>query len=395
MGAVQLTDSIYWVGAIDWTGRSFHGFEMPRGTTYNSYLIVDDTVTLVDAVKAPFVHELLRNVSQVVDPASIGLVVANHVEMDHSSGLPAVLSVAKDARLVASPKGVEGLEKHYQRGWAMDAMETGSEISIGQRTLEFVDAPMVHWPDSMFTWVKEDRVLLPNDAFGQHYASGARFDDEVWDDPDLMLMARDYFANIVWPYAPQVQKALGSAKELGIEPEIIGPSHGIVWRRHVSDIVHSYASWCRADSEPRVVIAFDTMWGSTELMAKAIAEGVTEAGVPLSMFRIGHDPVGRIIGEIMVARAVLIGGPTLNAGVFPSVAGFLTYLKGLRPKKKLWGAFGSYGWAPVGQKGMRDVLDSFDGEALDDLSLKFVPTEEELAEARAHGRAVGERAKSG
>lgn len=394
MGAVQLTDQIYWVGAIDWTGRFFHSFEMPRGTTYNSYLIVDDTVTLVDAVKAPFVHELMRNIAEVVDPASIGLVVANHVEMDHSSGLPAVLSVAKDARLVASPKGVEGLEKHYQRGWAIDAMETGSEISIGKRTLEFVDAPMVHWPDSMFTWVKEDRVLLPNDAFGQHYASGARFDDEVWDDPDLMLSARDYFANIVWPYAAQAQKALATAKELGIEPEIIGPSHGIVWRSHVEDIVHAYASWARADGEPRVVIAFDTMWGSTELMAKAIAEGVTEAGVPVSMFRIGHDPVGRIIGEIMVARAVLVGGPTLNAGVYPSVAGFLTYLKGLRPKKKLWGAFGSYGWAPVGQKGMRDVLDTLDGEVLDDLSLKFVPTEDELAQARAHGRAVGERAKS-
>lgn len=391
MGAVELRDGVFWVGAIDWSSRWFHGFETPRGTTYNAYLIVDETVALVDAVKGPFVDQMFANIAEVVDPSKIGVVVANHVEMDHSSGLAAVLARAPGARLVASGRGVDGLEKHYQSGWTMEAVGTGDEVSLGGRTLRFVEAPMVHWPDSMFTYVPQSRVLLPNDAFGQHFASIERFDDEVWGDPDLMTQARDYFANIVLPYSAQVVKALEVTREHGVEPEIIGPSHGVVWRTHIEDILGAYGGWCSGEAQQRILVVYDSMWGSTEKMAHAIAEGAIAAGVPVSIRRLGADPIATIVGEMMVSKGVLVGGPTLNAGVFPSVAGFLTYVKGLRPRGKVFGAFGSYGWAAVGQRGMREVLEAIDGETLPELAVKFVPTPEELAQCRALGRQAADR----
>lgn len=391
MSAVELTSGIWWVGAIDWAMRSFHDFETPRGTSYNSYLIVDETITLVDTVKAAFVPEMLANIAEVVDPAKIELIVVNHVEMDHSSGLPATLATCPNARLVASAKGREGLEKHYQRGWAIDAVATGDEISIGARTLKFINAPMVHWPDSMFTYIEQDRVLLPNDAFGQHYASTARFDEQVWADPDLMAEATKYFANIVLPYCPQVAKTIETLSEQGVDPLVVAPSHGIVWREHFPEILEAYTRWCAAESERRVVIIYATMWGSTELMAKAIADGITQAGVRVNLYRLGADPVADIMAEVMLAKAILIGSPTLNAGIFPPVAAFLTYMKGLRPKQKLWGAFGSYGWAQMAVNQIREQLDAMDGEPLGDAAVKFVPTQEELEQCRAWGRDVANR----
>lgn len=391
MGAVKLAEGIHWVGAIDWTMRDFHGFETPRGTTYNAYLIVDETVTLVDAVKAAFVAEMLENVRQLVDPADIGLIVVNHVEMDHSSGLPSAIAAAADARIVASPKGVEGLEKHYQRGWDVEAVKTGDEIGIGKRTLTFLGTPMVHWPDSMFTYVREDRVLLSSDAFGQHLASAARFDDEAFDDPGFMYEAARYFANIVLPYAPQVQNTLAAVAEHGIEPAMIAPSHGVVWRTHIGDIVAAYERWCAGKTHARVAVVYDTMWGSTEKMTRAVSEGVSDAGVRVDVYRLGADPVGTIMTEVMDSAAVLIGSPTLNQGMLPSVAGFVHYVKGLKPRRKLWGAFGSYGWAQMAQKLIRAEVEGLDGEWVGDVAARFVPTEDELAACRSFGGEVARK----
>lgn len=393
MGAVQLKEGTWWVGAIDFSSRSFHGFETPRGTTYNAYLIVDDTIALIDTVKAQFAEQMLARIGDVVDPADVGVIVTNHVEMDHSSGLAAALGAAPGARVLASQKGVDGLEKHYQRGWSMRAVRTGEELSLGKRTLRFVEAPMVHWPDSMFTYVVEDRVLFPNDAFGQHYASQERFDDEVIGDPELMFMARDYFANIVLPYSSQVRKVLGAVADMGIEPEIVAPSHGVVWRSHFADIRAAYERWTGGVSDERIIVVFDTMWGSTRRMAEAIAEGVAAAGMRVNVYDLQADPIARIMGEVMEAKGILVGGPTLNAGVYPSVAGFLAYVKGLRPRRKVWGAFGSYGWGPVGQKAMHGLIDELDGESLDELALKFVPTPEELDSCRAWGARAVERVR--
>lgn len=393
MGPVQIADGVFWVGAIDLALRDFHGFETPRGTTYNSYLVVDETVALIDTVKAPFADLMLAQISRIVDPADIELVVANHVEMDHSSGLPAVLARTRSARLVASGKGAEGLEKHYQRGWAIDVVRTGEEIDLGKRRLRFIEAPMVHWPDSMFTYLEEDRVLFSSDAFGQHFASVERFDDQVWDDPDLMVTARDYFANIVLPYSPQVIKAVATIGEQGVDPAIIAPSHGVSWRAHITDILGAYDDWCHGRAEARVLVVYDTMWGSTQQMAEAIAQGVAAGGIHVSVRRLGADPLATIVGEMMMSRAVLVGGPTQNAGMYPRVGGFLTYLKGLRPKGKLWGAFGSYGWAAVGQRAMREVLQSMDGETLEEVAVRWVPTPDELGRCFALGREVADRVR--
>jgi flavorubredoxin len=391
MSAVEISEGIYWVGAIDWMMRTFHGVEIPLGTSHNAYLIMDETITLVDTVKASMVEEMLANIREVCDPADIGLIVSNHAEMDHSGGLPRMRAEAPNARLVASTRGVESLEQHYHAGWEIEAAPTGHEVSIGTRALSFINTPMVHWPDSMFTYVKEDQVLLPNDAFGQHYASEMRFDDEVFDDPRLMEAAAEYYATIVLPYSPQVQGVLQMVAQAGIEPKVIGPSHGIIWRSHIADILAAYTKWAAQEAEQRVAVIYGTMWGSTEALAKAIADGVGETGVPVDLYRLDADPIAKAATAMARSRAVLIGSPTLNSGVYPQVAGFVRYVEGLRPKGKLWGAFGSYGWAPLATKELRERLEKMDGEFFGELAVRFVPDAAELARAREWGKSVAER----
>jgi flavorubredoxin len=391
MSAVEISDGIYWVGAIDWMMREFHGVDIPLGTSHNAYLIMDETITLVDTVKAPMAEEMLANIREVCDPADIGLIVSNHAEMDHSGALPRMMAEAPKARLVASTRGTQSLEQHYHAGWEIEAAETGTEISIGKRTLTFLNVPMVHWPDSMFTYVKEDKVLLSNDAFGQHYASEKRFDDEVWGDPALTEAAAEYYATIVLPYSAQVLGALQIAVQLGVEPAVIAPSHGIIWRSHGAEIVDTYRKWAEQEAEDRIAVIYGTMWGSTEALAKAIADGVGETGVQVDLYRLDADPIARVTTAVMRSKAVLIGSPTLNSGVFPQVAGFVRYIEGLKPKGKLWGAFGSYGWAPMATKELRSKLEEFDGEFIGELAVRFVPDAAELGRAREWGKGVAER----
>lgn len=392
---LELARGIYWVGVVDWNLRDFHGYETPKGGSYNAYLIVDEKIALIDTVKAPFAGEMLKRIEQIVDPAKIDYVISNHVEMDHSSSISTILKIAPNAKLFASSKGQTGLSEYYKEegfdGWDLQVVKTGDELSLGKRTLMFIEATMLHWPDSMQTYVKEDKILFSNDAFGQHIATSKRFDDEV---DDVMDDAGIYYANILMPFGSQVLKYVEKLKELGINPEIIAPAHGIIWRQNVARIIEQYIKWANGDTIPKVLVIYDTMWGSTEKMAMEIVEGARSAGVEVRLRHLRKNDWSLTMKELMDAPIIAIGSPTMNNGMFFTLSGFLTYMKGLRPKGKKFFLFGSYGWGGGAVKGMEKELESAKFElAMESMQIKFRPYEEDKKACREIGYKLGEMAK--
>jgi flavorubredoxin len=388
---VEIKPGVYWVGGIDWDLREFHGYLTQRGSTYNAYLIVDEKVVLVDTVKHYMFDEMLARIREVVDPAKIDYIVSNHVEMDHSGSLPRMLEAAPRAKVITSVKGEKGLNRHFKRDLRLQVVKSGDSLKIGKRTLVFVHVPMVHWPDSMVTYVPEERLLLPNDAFGQHIASHERFVDEVgWD--IVREEASKYYANIVMPYGEQVKKALAALA--GLDIDTIGPSHGLVWRSHIPDIVAEYTKWADNQTEPRAMVVYDTMWHSTERMAYKLLEGLAESGVAASIWNLRTNHISDVMTELIRSRAVLIGSPTLNGEVLPSMAAFLTYIKGLRPRKRIGMAFGSYGWSPRSREDIESVMRGLGWDMPEPgISINYVPDPEELEAVREAGRRLGRAIK--
>jgi len=385
MAKVELKKGIYWVGAIDWNVRDFHGYSTPAGTTYNSYLILDDKNVLVDTVKAPFFSELLGRISEVIDPSKIDYVIANHVEIDHSGSLPQIVDRIGNPTVVTTERAKKGLEKYFQRKFQYKTVKTGDHLQIGRRTLTFVEAPMLHWPDSMFTYVNEDRLLLPNDAFGQHFASVQRFEDEVGG--EVMRYAAKYYANILWPLAPLILKKVDDVLKMGIPIDMIAPSHGLIWRKDPGRIVQAYVDWSQGKTKKKVAIIYDTMWGSTEALAKSILKGLTEEGVEARLLSLRGNHRSDIVEEILESKGVLLGAPTLNNGMFPTMGDFLTYMKGLRPVGKVFGVFESYGWGGGSSKEMRKHLEEGKFDVWDrELKVQFLPDQGELNSAFQYGR---------
>jgi flavorubredoxin len=388
MQPVEIKTKIYWVGGIDWDLRYFHGYLTPRGTTYNAYLIVDEKIVLVDTVKHYLFDEMLSRIKKVVDPTKIDYLVVNHVEMDHSGSVPKIMDLAPGAKIVTSPQGKKGLERHYKRNWDFMVVNSGDELNIGSRTLKFVHTPMVHWPDSMVTYIPEEKLLLPNDAFGQHIASIERFDDELgWD--VVHEEAAKYYANIVLPYGDQVNKALDVVSQLPID--VIAPSHGVIWRSFLPRILQVYRRWANHETGKKALIVYDTMWGSTKKIALALQDGLEDAGIPVTVRFLQTSHISEIMPDVLVSKAILIGTPTLNNGMLPSVSAFLTYLKGLRPKNRIGFAFGSYGWGGQGAKEVKAFMQSMGWEVpLDVVNLQYIPGEDELEAVREMGRKLGE-----
>jgi flavorubredoxin len=385
MEKVELKRGIYWVGAVDWNVRDFHGYSTPFGSTYNAYLILDEKNVLVDTVKAPFYLEMLGRISEIIDPAKIDIVISNHVEMDHSGSLLQIVERIGSPLVVTSERGKKGLEKHYQQSWKFRTVKSGETLSIGHRTLAFVEAPMLHWPDSMFTYIKEDQLLLPNDAFGQHFASCQRFEDEVGD--DVMRHAAKYYANILWPLAPLILKKVDEVVKMGIPIDMIAPSHGLIWRKDPNRIIQAYVEWSQGKTSKKVLVIYDTMWGSTEKMAKAILEGLIDEGADARLLHLRSNHRSDIIEEMLEARGILLGSPTLNNGMFPTMGDFLTYMRGLRPKGKIFGLFGSHGWGGGAVKEMRRHLEMEKYEIWEkELSVQFIPNSEELSSAIHFGK---------
>jgi len=342
----KIADGVFWVGVVDWGIRRFHGHELSthRGTTYNAYLIVDEKIALVDTVWEPFSEELMRNIREVVDPAKIDYVIANHAEVDHSGGLPAVMRECPEATVVVSKRGAESIPGHYHADWKLRAVGTGEKIGLGASDLVFVEAPMLHWPDSMFTYLTGRNVLMPNDAFGQHYATAFRFNDEAARD-ELYEEALKYYANILTPFSGLVTKKIDEVLALGLPVDVIAPSHGVIWRADPLQIVKKYQDWAAQKPEPRAVVLYDTMWNATRKMADAIIDGLAEGGVDARAFHVAAADRNDVNVEVFRSRAVLVGSPTFNNGVLPTLAPILEDLRGLKFKNKIAAAFGSYGWS--------------------------------------------------
>ena len=394
MNKITLAEGINWVGVVDWNIRDFHGYVTKRGSTYNAYLIQDKKTALVDTVKHTFSNELLRNICELVDPEKIDYIIVNHVEMDHSSSLPVIAKYAKNATIIASPRGKDAIIEHYGADFNIQTVKTGDQLKLGKRTLQFVEAPMLHWPDSMFTYVVEDKILMPNDAFGQHLASSERFDDEV-DAHVLMEEATIYYANILMPFAPLIARKLEEVTKMGIPIDMIAPSHGIIWRSDPSKIIKAYSNWSAGLSKNKAVIVFDTMWGSTDMMARAVAEGVASQGVDVKLLKLRAANRTEAMTEITDAKAVVVGSPTLNNGMFPTLGSFLTYATGLKPKGKLWAFFGSYGWGGGAVKAMTEMAQKAGFEVYEQsIQVKYVPDSEDLKKCFEFGQQIAAKIKA-
>ncbi len=391
----ELKNKIFWVGAVDYNMRDFHGYVTPRGTTYNAYLIVDEKIALVDTVKKGFGAELLEHIREIVPPEKIDYLIVNHVEMDHSGSIVDVLNVAKNAKIYCTAKGKEGLVKHYQiKNRDFNIVKTGDVLSLGGRTLEFMTAPMVHWPDSMFTYCVEDKVLLPNDAFGQHLASPERFADQIGEDYCMEENAK-YYANILMPLGDIISKKIEEMRNLGIAVDIIGPSHGAIWRKNIDRVMGAYADWTVFKAKQKVVIVYDTMWDSTDKIARKMAELISGGGVETKIYNVRKTDNSQIVRDILDTNVLLIGSPTLNADMFWTIVGFLTYLRGLKPKRKKVGIFGSYGWAGGASKAIRKEIEGMGLEIIEPpFEVQYVPHEEELNKLKDYAKVVIQAAKA-
>jgi flavorubredoxin len=391
MKPLEIAEGIFWVGAIDWNIRDFHGYSTDQGTTYNAYLIMDDKITLIDTVKKEFADELISNVSQIVDPKKIDYVISNHTEMDHSGGLVRVMRrVGEHKPLYCSKMGYKDLTRHFPQKWNYQPVEDGGELSLGKKTLIFMETRMLHWPDSMFTYYKEEKILFSSDAFGQHYAGLERFDDQIGE--AIMPEARKYFSNILLLYSPLILKLVDKVKEIGLAINMICPDHGIIWRQDPLKIINAYVDWSQQKPIRKAVVVYDTMWHSTEMMAEAIVEALGKEGVEARPYHLRRTHRSDIMTEVFDAGAVIVGSPTLNNGLFPTVADFLAYMKGLRPINKVGASFGSFGWSGEAVRLITRELEAMKFEVIDPgLRLQFVPDEEGIEACYGLGRKVAQK----
>jgi flavorubredoxin len=384
LNKIEIKKDIYWVGAIDWDLRSFHGYNTPRGTTYNSYLIIDDKITLIDTVKHHLYNEMLNRIKEIINPSRIDYIVSNHVEMDHSGSILKLLAICPKARIITSTRGEKGLHLHYKKDFNMKVVNSGDKLIIGKRSLTFFHIPMVHWPDSMVTYIPSDKLLLPNDAFGQHIASAERFDDELeWG--ILKEEAAKYYANIVMPYSDQVKKALDALTKLDVD--MIAPSHGIIWKKHIPNILKEYSKWANFETENKALIVYDSMWGSTEKIAYALYEGLEETGIKVIIRNLKNTHISDIITDVLSSKFILLGSPTMNNTMLPSMGGFLTYLKGLKPRNRIGFVFGSYGWGGQAIGEMERTLNELSWKLpIKSININYIPDENDLTNVKKIGK---------
>jgi flavorubredoxin len=385
----KLTSNVFWVGFIDWNVRDFHGYVTSRGSTYNAYLVMAERNALIDTVKAPYVAAYLENVKAHLPLENVHYLVCNHAEPDHSGGWPTVVKACPHAAVVCTAKCQDALAHHYDvSGWKFQIVKDAESLSLGDKTLQFFDTPMVHWPESMATYLVEDALLFSMDAFGQHYASGFRFDDES-DLCEVMQEAKTYYANIVMPYGRPVAATL--ARLGGLKLSVVAPSHGVIWRSHFGKILDAYKDWMVCKPTRKVVVTFCSMWNSTRAMAEAVVAGAEELSVDVKLIDVNVTDDTHIVTEVIDCAAFAAGSSTLNMGIMPRLAATLTYLRGLKPVGKAGFAFGSYGWAPKGAEEAAQYLQAMKMEPVcEPVTCRFVPDAATLERCRAAGRALAE-----
>ncbi len=383
-------NNIQWVGKIDWELRKFHGDEYSthRGSSYNSYLIQEEKTALIDTVWGPFAKEYVENLQKVIDLKKIDFIIACHSENDHSGALPELMQHIPDTPIYCTKNGARILKGLYHQDWNFQIVKTGDKLSLGNKELTFIEAPMLHWPDSMFTYLSSDAVLFSNDAFGQHYASEFMFNDRV-DQAELFQECIKYYANILTPFSPLVIKKIKEVLGFNLPLDMICTSHGIIWRDNPAQIVEKYLEWADNYQENQITILYDTMWGSTRIMAEEIATGIREGDdqITVKLFNLAKTDKNDVITEIFKSKAILMGSSTINNGILVHVAALLEEIKGLKFKKKKAGAFGSYGWSGEAVKIMLERLDSSGFDIIDQgLRLTWAPDDESKLACRAYGK---------
>jgi anaerobic nitric oxide reductase flavorubredoxin len=386
---VQVKNNVYWVGKIDWELRKFHGDEYSthRGSTYNSYLVREEKTALIDTVWAPFAKEYVDNLAGEIDLKNIDYVIANHAEIDHSGALPELLRRIPNVPVYCTANGVKSLKGHYHEDWNFQVVKTGTSLNLGAKQLIFVEAPMLHWPDSMFCYLTGDNILFSNDAFGQHYASEYLFNDLV-DQNELYTEALKYYANILTPFSPLVEKKIREFLAMNLPLDAICTSHGVIWRRDPAQIVKKYLEWAAGYREDQITIVYDTMWNGTRIMAEHIAKGIVGADpkVNVKLFNSSKTDKNDVVAEVFKSKAVVFGSPTINKGILTSLAGLLEEIRGLSFKGKKAAAFGCYGWSGEAVKVLNDSLRQAGFSVVDDgLKALWNPTMASLEQCREYG----------
>jgi flavorubredoxin len=375
--AIKISEHVHWVGAIDWTIRDFHGYATKRGSTYNAYLVTGEKPILIDTVKAPFKHELLSRISSVIDPREIRYIISNHSEMDHSGCLPRIIKRIEPEKVYASAMGAKALAEHFGLE-NITPVKSGETLNLGGMNFSFLETRMLHWPDSMVSFLHEDNLLFSQDAFGMHLATSERFADEI-DKCILLAEAAKYYANILLPYSNIIPAALKKVGETGFDIKIIAPDHGPIWRKDVMTLPNHYAEWAAQKPTMKAVVVYDTMWLSTDIMARAICDGLIHGGAEVKLLKLGASHRSDVATEILDAGALLVGSPTLNNGIFPTIADVLTYLKGLKPRNLIGAAFGSYGWSGESVGVIEKMLEEIGVELVSEgIKVKYVPRPDDL-----------------
>ena len=393
MRAIQISPNVYWVGAIDWNLRDFHGYATHRGTTYNAYLVLSEKPTLIDTVTKEFYDEMMERIKSVIDPKQIQIIISNHSELDHAGALEQTVAVTQPDEVYVSPMGLKDLTGHFHEDLKFKVVKTGDKIDIGGDSISFVEARMLHWPDSMFSYLEKENILFSNDVFGMHLATSRLFDDE--NDENIWLPeAEKYYANIVLPYSDIVLRFLDQVKKMNLSPKMIAPDHGFIWRKDPTRIVELYAKWAAQKPQNKAVIVYDTMWGSSEKMARQIADGLQANGTTVRMISMHHNDRSEVALALLHSAALIVGTPVLNSQIFPSMADVLCYLKGLKKKNLIGAAFGSYGWNGAPIDSLTKTLEEMGVEVVSPaLKTSFVPDEETLAKCRELGELISQKIK--
>ena len=389
--AKQITPRVSWVGKVDWELTRFHGDEYSthRGSSYNSYLVRDEKVALIDTVWQPYDREFVTRLKQDIDLSEIDYIIMQHNEVDHSGALPELMREIPDTPIYCTKKGEAIIRGQYHQDWNFVNVKTGDTLSLGQTTLTFVEATMLHWPDTMFTYMNQDGgILFSNDGFGQHFATESLYNDAVCE-AELMYEAEKYYANILNLYSPMVTKKIQQILSMQLPLAMICPSHGVIWKDNPSQIVEKYLAWADAYQENQVTIVYDTMWQSTRKMAEAIADGIRDVlpETTVVVKNIARDDKNDIITEIFRSRAILVGSPTINNGISFATAGILEMAAGLKFKQKKAAAFGSYGWGGGSVKIINARLQEAGFELVNDgISKLWVPDQTSIEDCKEYGR---------
>ena len=386
----RVTDKVTWVGKIDWELKKFHGDELStmEGSSYNSYLIRDKKTVLIDTVWGPYDTEFVNRLKEEIDLKEIDYIVMNHNESDHSGTLPALMREIPNTPIYCTKKGESILRGLYHQDWNYVNVKTGDELEIGDSKLVFVEASMLHWPDTMMTYMTGDNILFSNDVFGQHYASEMLYDD-MDDISKLLHEAEKYYTNIITPFSTFVTKKLAEVQGMNLKIDLVAPSHGIIWRENIGLIMDLYAKWANNYQEDQITLIYDTMWQSTRKMAEAIAEGIHQASpnTTIKILNAVKNDKNDILVEVFKSKAILVGSPTINNGFSYAIAGILEMIKGLKFKNKKAASFGSYGWSGEAAKLIREFLEESKFSIVNDgIRVNWAPDQETIEQLREYGR---------